>query len=64
MASFAQLTEGLSGGELEGIINSLISDASIREDGLLTQELIENVVGHALLKHESFTQGFERTALT
>ena len=46
------------GGELQGIINSLISDASIRDDGLITPELIQTVAGYAMHKHEFFTQGF------
>ncbi len=58
LSDLAYKTDGLSGGEIEGIINSLISDASIREDGLITPELIVVAVDFAMQKHVAFEQGF------
>lgn len=58
----ADETNGLSGGELEGVINSIISDASITEDGKITSDMVASVVGHARDKHTSFIQGFAAAA--
>jgi hypothetical protein len=58
ISAIAQKTEGLSGGELEGIINSIISDAAIQSDGLVTPPLITAVVENAIEKHRSYVQDF------
>lgn len=57
----AQRTEGLSGGELEGIINSIITDAAITDTGLVTKELIDMVVNQAVQKHREFAGEFNGT---
>lgn len=62
LSEVASRTEGLSGGELEGIINSLISDAAIQPQGLLTAPLVQEVIRHAVEKHTSFVQGFAQVA--
>ncbi len=55
-------TDGLSGGELEGIINGLISDASVTKEGLISYDLVQTAVGHMVDKHQSFKQGFNQAA--
>lgn len=54
----AQKTEGLSGGELEGVINSIITDAAITDTGLVTKPLIDMVVDQAIRKHREFAREF------
>ncbi len=51
-------TEGFSGGELEGIVNTIISDASVTSDGCLSEELVDKIVKQAQEKQYSFTHGF------
>ncbi len=51
-------TAGLSGGELEGIINSIISEGYIAKDGCISKGIVESVVAYAVQKHESFIRGF------
>ena len=52
-------TDGLSGGELEGIINTMISDASVADFGLVTRAIADDVIRRAVEKNRSFNQGFK-----
>lgn len=54
----ALATDGLSGGELEGIINAMISDASVADNGLLTRAIADDVVTLAVKKNREFNAGF------
>lgn len=56
--SMAMRLDGLSGGELEGVINSAIAEASMSLDGSISQEMIDRVILHAREKEHSFTHGF------
>ncbi len=58
----ARKTDGFSGGELQGIINTLVSDASITDDGLITDALVKQVVQRAIDKHQSFATRFAHAA--
>jgi AAA+ superfamily predicted ATPase len=58
----AKKTNGLSGGELEGIINMLVSDAAITEDGLVSAQLVDKVVQQMIDKHASFAKVFHTGA--
>ncbi len=50
----AQKTNGLSAGELEGIINTLKTDADTLNPCAITNELIDTVVTQAVEKHQAF----------
>lgn len=50
-------TKGLSGGDLEGIINSLKTEADILDPAIITRSLVDAVVGQAIDKHIAFTGG-------
>lgn len=50
----AEQTEGLSNGDLEGIINVIKTDADITDTGLVTLQLVDRAVRRALEKHELF----------
>lgn len=58
----AKQTAGLSGRELAGIVNALVSDAAITDDGLLTREIVDNVVDLAIKKNHDFSKQFKETA--
>lgn len=49
----AERTEGLSNGDLEGIINTIKTDADIQDDGLVTNNLIDLVVNRAIIKYNA-----------
>ncbi len=51
----AKRTDGLSNGDLAGIINSIKTDADITESGLVNTQIIDQVVQRALEKHQTFT---------
>lgn len=53
----AERTKGLSGGDLEGIINTIKTDADILDPAILSPELTNRVVDRAIEKYESFTKG-------
>ena len=53
----AEKTKGLSGGDLEGIINTIKTDTDILEPALVTHQLIDMVVERAVKKHHTFTGG-------
>lgn len=57
MQSIADKTAGLSYGDLEGIINTLKTDAEIVEPSVLSEKLINTVVDRAVKKHFTFTNG-------
>lgn len=59
----AKQTENLSGGELAGIVNALVSDASITDDGLLTPDLVRNAVDLAIMKNHDFLKQFTQATL-
>lgn len=50
----ADRTNGLSGAELEGIINNIKTNADITEPALITESLIDTVVTQAMNKHAAF----------
>ncbi len=50
----AHKTDGLSASELEGIINTLKTDADILNPCTITHELIHTVVTQAIEKHQAF----------
>ncbi|MGZ6254947.1 MAG: AAA family ATPase [Candidatus Chromulinivorax sp.] len=50
-------TKGLSYGDLEGIINTLQTDAQIQEPSLINKQLVTMVVERAIKKHQAFTNG-------
>ncbi len=53
----AQKTEGLSNGDLEGIVRIIKTDAEVLPSGLVTQELVDQVVERAIAKlHTLSTQ--------
>lgn len=58
LSDIAAKTAGLSGGEIEGIINSIISDAYIAKNGCISKDIVESVVTYAVQKHDSFIHGF------
>ena len=53
----AERTKGLSYGDLEGIINTLKTDADILEPAAINQKLIHTVTDRAVQKHFAFTNG-------
>ncbi len=55
----ADQTKGLSGGDLEGVINTIKTDADILDPALVSPAVIELVVERAMQKHKDFTQGKE-----
>ncbi len=55
LAAIAKITQGLSYGDLEGIINTLKTDSLILEPEIITPELVTLVVERALKKHSAFT---------
>jgi hypothetical protein len=55
--TIAERTKGLSYGDIEGIINTLRTDADILTPAILNPNLINKVVDRAIKKHETFTQG-------
>lgn len=57
IAEIAEKTKGLSGGDIEGIINTLKTDTDILEPALVTPALIDTVVERAVKKHHAFTGG-------
>ncbi len=53
----AEVTQGLSGSELEAIINSLKTSADIADPAIITKNLINATVAQAMEKHLAFTKG-------
>lgn len=62
IAQIAQKTKGLSGSELEGIINALRTDAAMFVPEVITSKLVDTVVAQAMEKHRAFT-GSKQPAL-
>lgn len=56
LQQIASKTEGFSYGDLSGIFNTIKSDADITDDGLVTSELIDTVVGRAIEKKQTFNK--------
>ena len=54
LQEIAEQTEGLSNGDLEGIINIIKTDADITDAGLVTPEVVDRAVEHALEKYAAF----------
>ena len=52
----ATKTDGLSGRELSGIVNTLVTDAAGTDDGLLNKDLVDDVVYNAIQKNRQFEQ--------
>ncbi|MBP7854850.1 hypothetical protein KAZ82_02805, partial [Candidatus Babeliales bacterium] len=52
----AEQTVGLSGGEIEGIINNIKTDADICNPAILSNELVNTAVKHAVEKHQAFNK--------
>ena len=52
----AKATNGLSNGDLEGIINTIKTDADITDSGLITNKLVDTVVERAVTKQRTFAQ--------
>lgn len=55
--AIAMRTKGLSGGDLEGIINTIKTDTDILEPAVVSSALINRVADRAIEKYESFTKG-------
>lgn len=55
--NIALQTKGLSGGELEGIVNALKTSADILDPSILTHTVVNEVVAKAVQKQQSFTGG-------
>lgn len=55
--SIAIATKGLSGSELEGIINNIKTSADILEPAVVTKKLVDKIVAEAIMKYTSFTGG-------
>jgi hypothetical protein len=54
IAEIARTTDGLSNGDLQGIINKIKTYASITEDGRATPEIINLAVKEYVDKHNAF----------
>jgi hypothetical protein len=54
LQEIAEQTEGLSNGDLEGIINIIKTDADITDTGLITIQVVDRAVEHALEKYAAF----------
>ena len=50
----AEQTVGLSGGEIEGIINTIKTDADICNPAILSNQVVNTAVHHAIEKHNAF----------
>lgn len=55
--SIADKTKGLSGGDLEGVINSIKTDTDIMEPAVVTHDIVDTVVQQAVEKQLAFTGG-------
>ena len=60
LTEIAKKTEGLSNGDLEGIVNIIKTDADITEYGLVTSEVVDMAVQHALEKYAAFRTRYQR----
>ncbi len=65
LIEIAERTDGFSNGDLEGIINIIKTDADITEYGLVTLEVVDMAVQHALEKYAAFRTRYQlrKTAL-
>ena len=54
LEEIAQQAEGLSNGELEGIINIIKTDADITDTGLVTLQVVDRAIQHAMEKYAAF----------
>ena len=54
LQEIAEQTEGLSNGDLEGIINIIKTDADITDSGLITPQVVDRAVRHAMEKYAAF----------
>ncbi len=57
LKSIAERTKGLSYGDLEGVVNTIKTDADILEPAVVSSKLLNTVVDRAIKKHEAFTNG-------
>ncbi len=62
IAEIARTTNGLSNGDLQGIINKIKTYASITEDGHATEEIIDLAVKEYVDKHNAFKQAHTKKA--
>jgi AAA+ superfamily predicted ATPase len=58
----ANKTAGLSGGELEGIINTIITDTNITDSGLVSKLIVDEAVDQAIKKNREFNEGFQKNS--
>ena len=56
IAKAAEQTENFSGRELAGIVNTLVTDAAVSDEGLITPQLVTNVVDLAVQKNHEFAE--------
>jgi len=54
LEEIARLTDELSNGDLQGIINKIKTYASITDDGTVTQEIVDEAVREYVDKHQAF----------
>ena len=57
ISSIADKTKGLSGGDLEGVMNAIKTDTDIADPSIVTEDLVDTVVQQAVDKHTAFTHG-------
>jgi ATP-dependent 26S proteasome regulatory subunit len=57
IATIAQRSQGLSNGDLQGIITTIKSDADITDNGLLTNAIVDQVVKQYIEKNQSMNAG-------
>lgn len=59
LTEIAGLTDGLSNGDLEGIINTIKTDADITDYGLVTDDVVDRAIQHALEKYAAFRTRYQ-----
>ncbi|HRN77624.1 MAG TPA: AAA family ATPase [Candidatus Dependentiae bacterium] len=62
--TIAQGTQGLSNGDLQGIMTTIKSEADITDSGLVTNVLVDEVVQRYVAKHQSMNTGKNKTTAT
>lgn len=63
LAAIAKSTNGLSGAELESIINIIKTDSEIAPDGVVKEWIVDKAVKQMILKHQKFSTGFKVPAV-
>ena len=56
--NIAEKIDGFSYGDIEGIINTIKTDADATDDGLITYPLVDGVVAQYIKKHDQFAGKF------